>query len=202
MERTYSYKLGVGLIPTPAHQYNIYHLVQQLQNTIPLSFATLPAASTPHLTLFQGKYHSQNDVISAVQQLSTIIPTTLTSLNLGIWAEKIIFLNFKNTPILQQFHEELFQILFPLCEGKSADPQHFQGISPAEQNSFMETGYPFSLHAYSPHVTLAHLSTATNTIRLPILPPELQQVQFEKLVVYRVEELGACKHYIWESKIV
>ncbi|MFA5995928.1 MAG: hypothetical protein WCW27_01585 [Patescibacteria group bacterium] len=198
----YPYKLGVGLLPTVSSQNKIYQLVNELKKTIPLAFAAQSDVSISHLTLFQGKFEFEQVVHKVIEQLEA--PKNINQLmvkNLSIWAEKIIFLDFYNTAVSQQFHEQIFNILFPICEGKSADPQAFTDISQDEQTSFDKIGYPFSLKAYKPHITLAHIKVdqINKPILLPI--PDFKIVEFESLVVYKVEELGACREFIYKRLI-
>jgi len=202
------HKLGVGLIPVEEQQEQIYSLVARIKQQFDLTFATEQDVSIPHLTLFQGVYQNEAQVVDIVRsidfsQFSRWQPVK----GLSAWAEKILFLDCERTTDLYQAHLRVFEKLFPLYEGKSADPQDFVGITPGQQRSFNETGYPFSRQEYLPHFTLAHLKD-TSLYKLPNTQEKLnrlitdsplrQRIDFERFVVYRVGPLGACKELTYE----
>lgn len=200
-------KLGIGLVPYQHDQERIYDLVASIAEKFDLGFQTARGVSIPHLTLFQGVY---TDADAVAQTLSTIDLTFLSAAEqvrgLSIWAQKIVFLDFEKSDRLSRAHEMVYRALRPLASGVSADPQNFQGITAGQQQSFASTGYPFSLDEYLPHVTLAHLKKNLKdaddaVVQLAQLLAHSgfpQEIQFEKLVAYRVGPLGACKEFVPE----
>lgn len=202
------HKLGIGLIPETNQIEQIYNLINQIFKKYNLSFATQEGVSIPHLTLFQGKYRDKGEVINKLKSLDLKLSETYLIQGLSIWARKIIFLDLIKTDSLQQTHNNIYQALFPLCEGKSADPQKFEGITPGQQKSFDETGYPFSLEEYLPHFTLAHIRELQNKLEETeselnklLKKSRLEQITFDKLVVYRVGLLGSCINFAYEQKL-
>ena len=206
---TYNHRLGIGLIPIKDQIKIIYRLAEQISKQEPLSFFLQPELSTPHLTLFQGRFQSEVEFIRQVQQTDfSYLNKTQTIAGLSVWAKKIIFLDCIKSPDIQRAHTETYTKLFSLCEGKSADPQVFEGITEQEQQSFDQTGYPFSLDAYLPHITMAHtkaLQTNNNlTARLQQALKESSlgnTLIFEKLVVYRVGDSGKCEGIAYERNL-
>ncbi|MEK7257587.1 MAG: hypothetical protein AAB316_22720, partial [Bacteroidota bacterium] len=124
----------------------------------------------------------------------------------SIWAEKILFLDIKKTGELQRAHKLAFELLFPLCLGKSADPHEFLGISAKEKQSYRKTGYPFSLPAFRPHVTLARLRPAKRGV-MPQLSKKARQhfpnccIEFSKICIYAVGPHGSCGKILFEQKL-
>ncbi|HEY5713929.1 MAG TPA: hypothetical protein VIT68_01110 [Candidatus Gracilibacteria bacterium] len=201
----YPHRLGIGLIPSPDEIKAIYGLSQDLTQSQDLSFFLQPGISIPHLTLFQGKFSDESAVIKALSSidLSSFTPQQIIK-GISVWAQKIVFLDCLKSQDLADLHTQVFKVLFPLCEGTSADPQNFQGITEGQQKAFEATGYPFSREEYLPHFTLAHLSNPQIGS-----PPEtlshskvLSEVHFTKLVVYRVGDLGACLDFAYEKSII
>lgn len=207
----YVHRLGIGLIPTEEQQEQIYYLVDSLKKEFDLTFATEPGVSIPHLTLFQGVYQDEAQVIDATTSLDLSQVSRYQPIKgVSIWAQKILFLDCERTPSLYHAHLQVFEKLFPLCEGKSADPQNFIDITEDQQRSFNETGYPFSRQEYLPHFTLAHLRDTTlyqnpdtqrQLNRLLEETSLINGVNFERLVVYRVGPLGACKEFAYERTL-
>ncbi|MEK6909557.1 MAG: hypothetical protein AABW61_00595 [Candidatus Aenigmatarchaeota archaeon] len=206
----YTQSLGIGLIPIEEQQDQIYELVDRIKQEFDLTFATERGISIPHLTLFQGVYQDESQVVNTISSTSISLPRHQPVKGLTIWAQKILFLDCEKTPDLYQAHNRVFERLFPLCEGKSADPQNFIGITSGQQKSFNETGYPFSLQEYLPHFTLSHLKDPTLYIQpttqqrlndLLSISPIRKGIDFEKLIVYRVGLLGACKEFVYQTPL-
>lgn len=200
----YTHKLGHGLVPPEQGQAAVYDLVERLGNEFDLSsFACKPGVSTPHLTVFQGKYRSESDVSDRMSQLDiTALPSELKVEGVSIWDGKIVFLDFECPSELQDFHNNTFETVFPLAEGKSADPQDFTDITDLQRQMFGETGYPFACDAYLPHITLAHLPARLTGDSLVSAEKRMNEIladssvetvlAFERFVIYRVGEKGAC----------
>ena len=205
----YEHKLGVGLVPSSRSVDEVYALVTRIGEAAQLGFATAQGVSIPHLTLFQGKYRSEEEVVERVRTIDfSFFPREARVLDISVWAKKIVFLDLERTEGFRRAHEFVFHALFPLCEGKSADPQKFEGITAGQEKSFEETGYPFSLAEYLPHITLAHLGAVPqdalreeSRLRTAIKDFLPRAVAFEKLVVYRVGPLGSCTDIVWERKL-
>lgn len=204
--KTCNHKLGFGLIPIKEHQDLIYSLAEKLAQRIDLSFYLKSGESIPHLTLFQGRFVSVEEVVKKMETLDfSFLGRNQKLIGLSQWAKKIIFLDCVNNHELQTAHEKVYHALFPMCEGKSADPQNFQDITKGQQKSFNETGYPFSLKEYLPHFTIAHIenpevdeSAQLDKVYQTI---NLRTITFERIVVYIVGELGRCLEFAFEKNL-
>jgi hypothetical protein len=162
----------------------------------------------PHLSIMQGVFRHFERAIASLESLEkSKISPRLEVLDVSIWATKILFLNFKEVDWLKQLHQQAFDLWIPISERVSADPQKFQGITPGQQASFDRTGYPFALDQYLPHITLAHLlGNKDNGATLAVLSDllskrNLRKVELERLVVFKVEPLGACREIVREWRL-
>ncbi len=203
--------LGIALLPTKADQRLIYSLTKAFSERINASFFVSPETSIPHLTLFQGIFKKRSEVVWRLEAMDAGNITKVQKvLGFSIWAEKIVFLDFVKTNHLQELHDKLFRSLFPLCMGRSADPQSFEGITAGQQESFERTGYPFSGSEYLPHITLMHLAKNVGD-RKALVEQSLKEISrhcsfpktvtFEQFVVYKVERLGALKQLCFEKRL-
>lgn len=203
----YNHRLGVGLIPGESQISKIYDLAEKLSTQNDLSFWVKPGISVPHVTLFQGRFKSEEEVIKAIKGIDFSYLNSKQALSgLSVWAQKIIFLDCERSEYLQKAHESVYNALFPLCEGKSADPQQFKGITDGQQRSFDKTGYPFSLEEYLPHFTIAHLRNPEQTEKhhfREIFEKSslVDTVVFDRIVLYRVGDLGKCFDFVYERKL-
>lgn len=199
---SFDYKLGVGLIPTKRQVDSSYSLARIISSQHTTSFVTTPGISIPHVTLFQGKFKDESSIVEKLKKLDTEYLNVEQQLTgLSVWANNIVFLNCKKRDDLQQLHEAVYESLFPLCEGVSADPQKFDSITAGQQKSLDKTGYPFSGAEYMPHFTIAHLEEKVAESELNKLSEKLTQVRFEKLVIYRVGKKGACTEFIYTKQL-
>ncbi len=203
----FNYRLGVGLIPVEVSVAQIYNLTQDLSNQYDLSFWIKSGLSIPHVTLFQGIFKSEEEVIKKMENVDiSSFNRTQSLLGLSVWAQKILFLDCKKSIDLSDLHKNIYNVLFPLCEKKSADPQKFVNITEGQQKSFDTTGYPFSLNEYLPHFTVAHFVTPglINKFELSNFFEKSnlsKKIVFKKIVLYRVGDLGRCSDFIYEQNL-
>ena len=201
----FKYNLGIALIPSLEDIDNLYSLVNDISTTFPLSFTTT-GLNIPHVTLFAGKYKTPFPVIDAVEDYTTSkIKKTQDIEGMGIWAEKIIFLNLKKEA-LRDVHRYFFQTASPFSKKKPTDSQNFNGITSGQQRSLNKTGYPFSLYEYLPHFTLAHFKEIPENkkeiesdLNEILRDHNMKQVKFENLVIFNMSPLGACQEVIWNK---
>lgn len=199
---------GIGLIPSDKDIENFYKLMEVVSNEFDLSFSCKKNISIPHLTIFQGIFSDEKRLILKLNEVNLNLNNILKISGISIWANKIIFLDFELTKDLHDFHTQVFNSVFPLSDKESADPQSFKDISELEQRMYEETGYPFSLTAYKPHITMAHLATPlkeTDASRLNSILSESEfekEIKFKKLVIYKVGKLGRCKdNFFFEKEL-
>lgn len=206
--------LGFALVPDRGTQNQIYALANQLADLkIPFSWRLDSERSVPHVSIFQGVFKSEEEVLGKVRQLN--VPSEIKAakvLGLSLWAEKIVFLDIERTDKLQVFHEEVFDGFFPLASGESADPQDFKGITSGQRDSFSRTGYPFSNAEFLPHFTIAHVDLKTigaceaNALieagKSILEAADLSDsITFERFVVFVVGKLGSFKKVLFERKL-
>jgi 2'-5' RNA ligase len=188
----YNCRLGAGLIPAESQIFDIYNLAEKLSTQCDLSFWVRPGISVPHVTLFQGRFKSNEEVIQALREVDfSYLNNKQTLSGLSLWAQKIIFLDCKESKDLQRVHENVYSALFPLC---------------GQQRSFDTTGYPFSLEEYLPHFTIAHLRNPGQKRKHNIqkIFEELMQdniIVFERAVLYKIGDLGRCLDFVYERKL-
>lgn len=203
------YKLGIGLVPIREDQERIYRLVEELGLHLEVGFKTESGISIPHITLFQGMFENEEEINHIGRDLDlTDLSQEHFPVGISIWAQKILFLNLTKERDLLNLHYEAFARAFPLCAGKPADTQKLEGITREQQRSLDRTGSPFVGDTYLPHFTLAHLAEVPEDFEET--EEELNKVletcikgplKFDKLVVYEVGELGACKRIIYERSL-
>ena len=205
----YDCKLGIGLVPRKSDQDRIYQLVEVIEENTGLGFKTEPGVSTPHTTIFQGRFEGEagiNQIVESLDITGLDIPYSATGIS--IWAQKILFLDIPRTEKIAGLHYETFAKAFSLCAGKPADTQKLEGITAAEQRSFSRTGSPFVGDSYQPHFTLGHL------VELPADPTRVEReltqlissyltepLRFESVVNYEVGAFGACKRIVYERSL-
>lgn len=211
------HKFGVGIIPDAEGIQQVYNLAQKIHATYPMSFHLKPWFSIPHVTLFQWKFRTQEEAVQAMQGVDF---STLSKKQIIQWltirALKIVFLDCERSHDLKAAHNAVYDALSPICEGKSADPQNFKWITDGQQRSFDETGYPFSQEEYLPHFTIGHIVTpvtdpAVDTAEKREIEEWLARIleesgiwdtmKFEKVVLYKVGDLGACLEFAYEQNI-
>lgn len=205
MTETRIVPLGIALVPANEHLERVRRLVSACENQgMNFSFALHRDSSLiPHLSIMQGVFADSNEAIAVADAIdrSELVVSLVVS-NLSIWARKILFLNFVETNWLKRFHKNAFHSWMPLSKRTSADPQKFTGITAGQQAAYDDTGYPFALAEYAPHITLAHFaeeqSEASKDFPRLLAESELNEVQFERLVVFKVEPLGACREILRE----
>jgi 2'-5' RNA ligase len=206
----YKHNLGIALIPSEEDTNKIYQLIDEVGMDYALSFATDKGVSMPHVTLFAGKYNNLETPINVLENFNiSRISRKQKIKNMEIWAEKILFLNLLKGKDLQEAHNYFFSNLFPRSSGKPADPQDFKGITLEQQKSFNETGYPFSEQEYLPHFTLAHFQNIPKhkiyrEVSLNDILEEFymgEEINFDKLALFKMGKLGACKEIIYEKDI-
>jgi 2'-5' RNA ligase len=197
--------LGIGLIPNTTFIEKIYSFTSDLENRYDLIFSVRPGVSIPHLTLFQGRFENEKEIIKLVSEIENFSIKKQSIQGFSIWARKILFLDCEKCQSLQDLHNRVFKNLSSVNIGNSADPQNFVGITPGQQKSYIETGYPFSLVEYLPHFTLAHFREQPNPETLKEVQKLFQKfginktLTFDKLVIYRVGDKGRCKDIIYEK---
>lgn len=197
-------KLWIWLIPSKSAIKNIYDLTNDISKIYDLSFFLKQDFSIPHLTLFQGKFTDEEMVIKLVREIDFSSFKREQFIKwISLWAKKILFLDCRPSNDLQIMHEQIYNKLFPICEWESADSQNFEDITNGQQKSFEETWYPFSLCEYLPHFTLAHILDLPQDINDIILKESNigTSINFDRLVIYKVGDLGRCTDLIYEKKI-
>jgi hypothetical protein len=206
---TYEHKLGIGFTLRKDQQEDVYRYIEHLGRDFEFSFAAKRNESIPHLTLFQGKFTREENVISLAHNFYLHPELKRQPVKgVSIFDGKIVFLDTKKTPIIDKTHWAAFTVFRPLCEGKPADPQEFPSISSGQWDMYNKHGYLFSLDEYLPHFTLAHLKERSTSLRkdevamndslLGFVPSMLT---FDKFVVYRVGELGRCTSFAYERPL-
>jgi hypothetical protein len=198
--------LGMALVPTDEATRQVQEFVSLLAvNGFKFDFALHTADSIPHLSLMQAVFDSSDLAIDVVANLKlSELDRNFRINDVSIWATRIVFLNFELSEALKRLHVDVFNLWHAIARSGSADPQTFEGITVGQQESFRKTGYPFSLDEYLPHITLAHLkeknSDSKDVLRMnELLETSLPRtLAFQKLVVFAVEPLGACRKIIKE----
>ncbi len=201
--------LGLALIPPQEICEHIRNFVGSMADDgLEFSFALDQSESVPHVSVFQSTFESPDDAIAVVDSMDrSMIEACLHVSELSIWATRILFLNFALPAGLKRFHRNVFREWRKRASRGSADPQFFTGITQGQQASYDQTGYPFSLDQYLPHITLAHLKDPTmgqllferkKPLLTKMLPP---MIHFEKLVAFTVEPLGICTQIRREWKL-
>ncbi|MBI4095580.1 MAG: hypothetical protein HY438_01830 [DPANN group archaeon] len=207
------YKLGVGLLPDEILRTATIELAKTLRTKHNTSYE-LGNETYPHLTLFQGKFENQEQVISAAEQLAeTHRGISLTVGNLELWAETFVFLNAIPGQAILNLHYAAGDALRPLAltAKNSIAPigieQKLAGITDAEAVSLQRTGYPFAL-APKPHWTIGRISR-----NAPFYPEEVDELVHgllgrqgsnirgynlaaEKLIVYEAGIDGSCTNIL------
>ncbi len=201
------WKLGVGILPSAASGKKIISIASFAAKKFGAARAVSKSTRLPHLTLFQGVFPNSAEAFERMQRADfSFLGKRQRITGTSIWAEKILFLDIKKTGELQRAHKLAFELLFPLCLGKSADPHEFLGISAKEKQSYRKTGYPFSLPAFRPHVTLARLRPAKRGV-MPQLSKKARQhfpnccIEFSKICIYAVGPHGSCGKILFEQKL-
>lgn len=198
--------LGLALVPVSEDVERIRHLSNSFEQAgVSFSFALhQDKGLIPHLSIMQGVFADCEAAMAAVERLDkSEIEPSLSVSDLSIWATKILFLNFRKAQWLMRLHQSVFHLWIAVAQRASADPQKFRGITPGQQASFDNTGYPFSLNEYAPHITVGHCSEeGSQSLLLPInsllSETRLEEIKFRRLVVFKVEPLGACREIIRE----
>lgn len=199
--------LGVGLIPGTKDTATLAKMAQRAAQTFDLSFFLKPPSSLPHVTLFQGVFPSEEEVIRKVRAVDySFLSSSQKIQGMDIFAKKVLFITLQNSKDLQRAHELTFHMLSPLCNKAPADTQDLQGITAGQKKSLVATGYPFSRQEFLPHFTLAHFRVPPKKgAVLPQLTKTLlasslgKTISFEKLVVYKVGPLGRCVSLVYQK---
>ena len=192
--------LGVALIPTAEHQERIYRSVGDLNRLLDFVFCPAPDTSIPHLSLFQGRYRNEKDVVSIIDSMNfSDVSQTQRISGFSFWAEDIFFMDIKRSEDLYRTHNRVFNELFPLVK-ISRRPQKISGITEGQRKSLKETGYPFSLKEFYPHITLAKVKEESKKYLESLLPlSDFAKIVFDRVIVFRVGDFGACKDVVYEK---
>ncbi|MBI2040733.1 MAG: hypothetical protein HYT16_01400 [DPANN group archaeon] len=170
------YKLGVGLLPDEILRTATIELARTLRTRYQTSYE-LGNETHPHLTLFQGKFENQKQVISVAEQLAEAHRGILLTVgDLEMWAETFVFLNAIPGQAILNLHYATGDALRPLAltAKNSVAPigieQKLANITDAETVSLQRTGYPFAL-APKPHWTIGRISRDA-----PFYPEEVDEL--------------------------
>lgn len=224
--------LGIGLTPDEANQKAIFALADKIASNFETSYVLREGSEIPHLTLFKGTFKSESSVIERLKTFDlSSLRSSYPVVGIGLWDSRIVFLDFLKLDSILSAHTRLFEMLFPMALGTSTDPRavkEFKNFKDLENsknfNSFknstasqeasrpsaFEIQFPFSLRDYHPHITLAHLNSSqqdpiSQTSHLNTLLKDSavsDEVDFDKLAVYRASPFGAMRSTVLERELI
>ncbi len=206
----FEHKLGFALVPHEDDQKKIYELSDILNKNLDLGFRVTPESAIPHITGFQGIFADIEMIKIRLNTLNfSFLDRNQSIQGLSLWAQKIIFLDYKNTQLLRQFHQLIIDTFEKGTDyqGTSADPQNFDGITSGQQAAFDMTGYPFYGDEFLPHTTMAHLQKAQSQEEKSSLNQFIKRssigdtIEFIKVVIFEVEALGKSTNILWEKDL-
>ena len=189
-------KLGVAILPDSNSSDYILSVVEIIKK-LNIPYLKWNEKNTPHMTLFQGKIKESPVVINEINKIQVDSSLRVQKvMGFNVWAYEWLFLEFEKSPRLVELHNSIVDSLLKHRIGNAVDFLDEEAMTSGQKKSFSETGYQFTYEEFNPHITLFQLipKQKDNVALTKRLNREIkvQNITFNKLVVYRTGPGGAC----------
>lgn len=158
----------------------------------------------PHITLYQTEFpleELQNIEEELLSLVSGEKQFEVKVAGIGTFYDGVVYLNFDVDERLKSLHERIVSQISPLRKGlvreKYSDPAFTKDLSDYQKEIALEHSSPWILNSYSPHITLAQLTNASegkdveSKYRVPF-----GSFTAEEIGLYESDDGGVCKRLI------
>ena len=188
--------LNIAILPEDEAAAQIIQVSSRLADEFGGGIRLNLAAMLPHLTLYlTGFPASPKDLGMVAQTVGEIVAATP---RLDVRLERMIVKRgsvlwlAKKTSALDRLHRTIVKALNPLRKNTPAEfwDHRRARLGPAEQLRLKEVGFPKSLDAWAPHVTVAKVTEFTDEEVQKKLAPQLLRFEVKTLGIGKVGPHG------------
>ncbi len=202
-------KVGIGLLPNQEVREKLISMSKAINSHYPLSYILNGINFHPHLTLFQLKSDSLEDILTSAKNLSgKKIQITLDKVN--YFSNSFLFYDCKRIEDLQDLCEKVVEEMDKhrsKSEKAIGQQQNLTGLTDLEIEYLEKYGYPFVKESFKPHFSIGRILNNPPKIEeiRRILKPidSLSNYAFfsEEAIVYELGVDGSCVNILERFKL-